>query len=241
MFNCWASTSSECNWLINTVRAKRSLLNVTYLTSKCPYCQILPIAYCASRRDANFELLSVVICFFTAEKWGKTFKLEIPILDPKMRGLGEITQPWEVIWWWNLQKTHPCVKPRRLSHYSSLYDVPFGLCMLLRNDKLNKKVKKAHEGCTSRIRRGATVQLVATKISTFRDLGDLLNRTKFRVDRFNRFGSTRGRIWGSPIGTVNDPYYIGMRYRAAMWWWPAFYHRTYDFGKPRPKPMEVFR
>jgi hypothetical protein len=55
------------------------------------------------------------------------------------------------------KKAYPCLKPCRLSHYASFYDVPFGLCMRPRNDEL-KKMKKAREGNISRICQGATVQ-----------------------------------------------------------------------------------
>jgi hypothetical protein len=93
------------------------------------------------------------------------FKLEIPILDPKMRGLGRLL-PMEGDMMMKPQKAHPCVEPRRLSHYASFYDVPFGLCMRLRNDKL-KKIKRALEGYISRLCRDATVQPIETTTGIF--------------------------------------------------------------------------
>jgi hypothetical protein len=136
MFNCSARASSECNWLFNTVRAMRSLLNETNLTSKCPYCQILLIAYCASRRDSNFELLRVVICYFIAGKFLKTFKLEISILDPKMKGF------WGDYYYvrgdsrMKHPKAHPWANPHRFNPFVSLYDLSFRLCMRLINKKM---------------------------------------------------------------------------------------------------------
>jgi hypothetical protein len=85
--------------------------------------------------------------------------------------------------------------------------------MRLMNDKLKNKGRERY---ISRDMPGATVQSIATKFGTFRELGDIIYPTKIIDDRLNYFGSTRDRISGSPIGMVNGPYHIGLRYRAAM-------------------------
>jgi hypothetical protein len=114
------------------------------------------------------------------------------------------------------QEAYHSVNLRCLSHYGSFYGVPFGMYVSLRNEKL--KIEQSRELCISRICRGATIWLMATqKIGLFRGLGNIINATKFYVDRFNHFGSTRGWVLGSPIGTANGPHRIGWRYRATMW------------------------
>ena len=63
-----------------------------------------------------------------------------------------------------------------------------------RNKKI--KIKQTDRRYISHIWRAATAQSIATNLGIFRDLGDIINPTKFCVDRYNRFGVTRGQSWG---------------------------------------------
>jgi hypothetical protein len=78
-----------------------------------------------------------------------------------------------------------------------------------REIKEKKEVKKADRRYISQVWGEATVNTIATKIGLFRGLGNLINPTNFRVQRYSRFGATGGQSWGSPIGNKNGSYHTG--------------------------------
>ncbi len=79
-----------------------------------------------------------------------------------------------------------------------------------------KKRKKGTRALYFKYMSGYHCRPIATITGTVRGIGDIIIHIFF-VDWFNRFRSRRGRYYGSPIGTANGDYHIGLRYRAAMW------------------------
>jgi hypothetical protein len=79
----------------------------------------------------------------------------------------------------------------------SFYDISFGLCMSLRNEK-SKKVKQADKRYVSRIWREVTAHTNANKMGLFGGLDDVINPTNICLDRYSLFGATGGQSWGLP-------------------------------------------
>jgi hypothetical protein len=175
------------------------------LSPNCSNC------YCSSHRDAHFELLSIVIPYFIAEMWWKTFKLETPTRDAKMGVLGDNSAVGDAM----------VMNPHR--HILGWICVIWAIMSLSTTSH-----SSCARACEPRNKKGTETSCFTYMPGRHRTADcnqnwhiprscDLVNRSEFRVDQFNRFGSTRGRIAGSPIGMANGPNHIGMRYRVAMW------------------------